>query len=129
MGWVCALIFTCWFRRWSGKSRVNSCGACVKFCVLLDQCSHWLRSRVPSLLLYKHLSVTCICGSHSFAFLPYDSHSKVVALAQKLVRDIAEGQVIYLHCWGGHGRTGTVVCIMLHLLYGVSARLLWVWMW
>jgi hypothetical protein len=47
----------------------------------------------------------------------------VVALAQKLVRDIAEGQVIYLHCWGGHGRTGTVVCIMLHLLYGVSAWL------
>lgn len=47
--------------------------------------------------------------------------SKVVALAQALVRDISEGQVIYLHCWGGHGRTGTVVCIMLHLLYGVSA--------
>jgi hypothetical protein len=46
--------------------------------------------------------------------------SKVLALAQKLVKDISEGEVIYLHCWGGHGRTGTVVCIMLYLLYGVS---------
>jgi protein tyrosine phosphatase len=96
----------------------------VKFCVLLNQCSRRLQSLVPSHLYYKHFLLLRICGSHSFAFLPYDSHSKVVALAQKLVRDIAEGQVIYLHCWGGHGRTGTVVCIMLHLLYGVSARLL-----
>ena len=46
--------------------------------------------------------------------------SKVLALAQKLVKDISEGQVLYLHCWGGHGRTGTVVCIMLHIMYGVS---------
>lgn len=45
--------------------------------------------------------------------------SKVLALAQKLTKDISEGEVIYLHCWGGHGRTGTVVCIMLYLLYGV----------
>ena len=28
---------------------------------------------------------------------------------------------MYLHCWGGHGRTGTLVCIMLHLMYGLSA--------
>jgi hypothetical protein len=47
-------------------------------------------------------------------------YSKVLALAQKLAKDISEGEVIYLHCWGGHGRTGTVVCIMLYLLYGVS---------
>jgi len=50
--------------------------------------------------------------------------SKVLALAQKLTKDISEGEVIYLHCWGGHGRTGTVVCIMLYLLYGVRAILL-----
>lgn len=50
--------------------------------------------------------------------------SKVLALAQKLTQDISEGEVIYLHCWGGHGRTGTVVCIMLYLLYGVGVRLI-----
>jgi protein-tyrosine phosphatase len=44
---------------------------------------------------------------------------RVLDLCHKLVADIARGEVIYLHCWGGHGRTGTVVSIMLHLMYGV----------
>jgi protein tyrosine phosphatase len=45
-------------------------------------------------------------------------------------------EVVYLHCWGGHGRTGTVVCLLLcvirclllinddddrHILYGLDA--------
>jgi len=45
---------------------------------------------------------------------------RVLELARELVKDIAEGRVIYLHCWGGHGRTGTLVCIMLHLMYGLD---------
>jgi protein-tyrosine phosphatase len=45
---------------------------------------------------------------------------RVLELARSLVQAISEGEVIYLHCWGGHGRTGTLVCIMLHLMYGVS---------
>jgi protein-tyrosine phosphatase len=49
--------------------------------------------------------------------------SKVLNLAKKLVHEISRGEVIYLHCWGGHGRTGTVVSIMLHLMYGVSTNL------
>jgi len=44
----------------------------------------------------------------------------VLQLAQQLVYDIANGDICYLHCWGGHGRTGTVACLMLHLMYGVS---------
>ena len=46
----------------------------------------------------------------------------VLELAMQLVKDVAHGEVLYLHCWGGHGRTGTVVCLMLHLIYGFSAR-------
>jgi hypothetical protein len=45
----------------------------------------------------------------------------VLLLARQLVYDISRGDVLYLHCWGGHGRTGTVVCLMLHLMYGISA--------
>jgi protein-tyrosine phosphatase len=45
---------------------------------------------------------------------------RVLELARSLVRAISEGEIIYLHCWGGHGRTGTMVCIMLHLMYAVS---------
>lgn len=45
----------------------------------------------------------------------------VLDLAKQLVKCISEGEVIYLHCWGGHGRTGTVVCLMLRLMYGMDA--------
>ena len=30
-------------------------------------------------------------------------------------------EVIYLHCWGGHGRAGTITCLLLHWLYGLNA--------
>ena len=45
--------------------------------------------------------------------------NRVLELAKSLVKAISEKEVLYLHCWGGHGRTGTLVCIMLHLMYGV----------
>ncbi len=48
----------------------------------------------------------------------------VLNLCKHLVEEISRGDVIYLHCWGGHGRTGTVVSIMLHLMYGVSTKVL-----
>jgi protein-tyrosine phosphatase len=44
----------------------------------------------------------------------------VLRLAQSLVARLHRGERLYVHCWGGHGRTGTVICIMLHLMYGVS---------
>ncbi|CAM9515918.1 unnamed protein product, partial [Ectocarpus fasciculatus] len=46
----------------------------------------------------------------------------VLKLSQSLVARMDKGERLYLHCWGGHGRTGTVVCIMLHLMYGMSAK-------
>jgi hypothetical protein len=46
---------------------------------------------------------------------------RVLELARNLVKAISEGEVIYLHCWGGHGRTGTLVCIMLHLMYSLDS--------
>ena len=42
-------------------------------------------------------------------------------LAIYLVELIRHGDTIYLHGWNGHGRTGTVVCIMLYLMYGLNA--------
>jgi hypothetical protein len=51
----------------------------------------------------------------------------VLALAEVLAKTMAcerganSEAVTYLHCWGGHGRTGTLVAIILALLYGVGA--------
>ena len=34
---------------------------------------------------------------------------------------ILAGERLYIHCWGGHGRTGTLVALLLALLYAISA--------
>ena len=31
------------------------------------------------------------------------------AILDRIDAELADGQVVYVHCWGGHGRTGTVV--------------------
>ena len=41
----------------------------------------------------------------------------VIALAQKIVERLLNGENVYLHCAGGHGRTGTVAIVTLHMLY------------
>lgn len=46
---------------------------------------------------------------------------KILALAKRLVKDYHNGIRMYIHCWGGHGRTGVLVCIMLYLITGLSA--------
>ncbi|EFN57179.1 hypothetical protein CHLNCDRAFT_143577 [Chlorella variabilis] len=33
---------------------------------------------------------------------------------------ILRGERMYIHCWGGHGRTGTLVAVMLGRLYSVT---------
>jgi len=43
------------------------------------------------------------------------------ALIETLLKDIGDGRVLYVHCWGGHGRAGTVVSLLLGRLYHLSA--------
>lgn len=45
-----------------------------------------------------------------------------VALIHDLMARLARGEVLYVHCWGGHGRTGTVVAVLIGLLYGFSVK-------
>ncbi|CBJ33615.1 conserved unknown protein [Ectocarpus siliculosus] len=73
-------------------------------------------------------SVPAICAPEETDFVHFPivdcnvaDDTKVLQLAAQLAGRLARGEVMYLHCWGGHGRTGTVVCIMLHLMYGLSA--------
>lgn len=34
---------------------------------------------------------------------------EMLAILDRIDTELADGQVVYVHCWGGHGRTGTVV--------------------
>jgi protein tyrosine/serine phosphatase len=44
---------------------------------------------------------------------------------EELLEDCCERlmrhEVLYVHCWGGHGRTGTLVAAMLGRLYGLQS--------
>ncbi|GLI65617.1 hypothetical protein VaNZ11_009183, partial [Volvox africanus] len=40
-------------------------------------------------------------------------------LAEDCMERILRGERLYIHCWGGHGRTGTLVAILLGRLYGL----------
>ena len=42
-------------------------------------------------------------------------------LAQDCCERILAGEILYIHCWGGHGRTGTLVSIIVGRLYGMTS--------
>ncbi|KIY95054.1 MAP kinase phosphatase 6 [Monoraphidium neglectum] len=42
-------------------------------------------------------------------------------LVSDLQRRLAAGDKVYLHCWGGRGRAGTVGACLLAQMYGLSA--------
>ena len=77
---------------------------------------------------YEELNDYPIIDTENLSFIHFPirdcgitDDSRVLELAKTLVQALKDGEIIYLHCWGGHGRTGTVVCIMLHLIYGLDA--------
>lgn len=39
-----------------------------------------------------------------------------------IVEKIQKGRILYVHCWGGHGRTGTLICGLLVAYYGLTTR-------
>lgn len=43
------------------------------------------------------------------------SHEEMRTILATIDQTLAEGRPVYLHCWGGHGRTGTVAgCYLVH---------------
>ena len=46
----------------------------------------------------------------------------VLELCQRLIGLLRDDHILYVHCWGGHGRTGTVIAIIIGLLYGWSGQ-------
>ncbi|EIE21090.1 phosphatases II, partial [Coccomyxa subellipsoidea C-169] len=47
---------------------------------------------------------------------------QVRELIGEIARRVEAGEVLYVHCWGGRGRAGTVAACLLASLYGVDAE-------
>jgi hypothetical protein len=71
-----------------------------------------LLSSVPSEIQFKHFPI---------ADLQTISDAETLQIAKEVVNDLDGGKVIYLHCWGGHGRTGVIVCLVLHIKFKLTA--------
>eukprot|EP00727_Mastigamoeba_balamuthi_P013421 m51a1_g8701 putative map kinase phosphatase (185) ;mRNA; r:88620-89265 len=44
-----------------------------------------------------------------------------LGMAREVARRVREGRAVYVHCMGGHGRTGTLGALVVAELYGLGA--------
>ena len=46
----------------------------------------------------------------------------MIKLIKRLTELFNKKEVLYLHCYGGHGRAGTVASLLLAKIYGLAAN-------
>ena len=76
---------------------------------------------------YSKLDLPMIDPNVKFSKLPIQDckttdDNSLLEFAKLIVQLLQFGEKIYLHCWGGHGRAGTVYCLILQLAYGMTAN-------
>jgi protein-tyrosine phosphatase len=49
-------------------------------------------------------------------------YGRVTELVEDLQQRLEKGEVMYVHCWGGRGRAGTVGACLLIKAYGLDAE-------
>ena len=47
---------------------------------------------------------------------------EAIGIAYTVINLLENGENVYLHCMGGHGRAGTIVCLVIGLLYQLTAN-------
>lgn len=55
---------------------------------------------------------------------PHRSDKELLAFCNNLADLVVSGNTLYIHCSGGHGRTGMVAAILLHILTGHDSDVL-----
>lgn len=45
----------------------------------------------------------------------------LICLVDDCCSRLLRGEKLYIHCWGGHGRTGTLIAVILGRIYGLNA--------
>lgn len=75
--------------------------------------------------LFKEISEKNFNKEKNFIIFPIvnmqtTNNKKVIDLCKILYKKIKKGEKIYIHCSGGHGRTGTISAILLCMLYKIT---------
>jgi mRNA deadenylase 3'-5' endonuclease subunit Ccr4/protein-tyrosine phosphatase len=45
-----------------------------------------------------------------------EKEEEFVGLIYEIIQNLKQGKRLYIHCWGGHGRTGTIVSVILSVI-------------
>ena len=97
------------------------------FASLMDECNDIDGDEDSKYRPYSKLDLPEIAPDAKFIKLgirDYDitDDDSVLEFARQIVTLLQQGEKIYLHCWGGHGRAGTVYSLVIHLIYGLTAK-------
>jgi hypothetical protein len=49
-----------------------------------------------------------------------DSFNEFIVWLTFIINGLKDGERIYVHCKGGHGRSGMIVCCVLCIMYGMT---------
>ncbi|CAF1237108.1 unnamed protein product [Adineta ricciae] len=52
----------------------------------------------------------------------HQDNQRVLEFCLELCERVKKGQVVLVHCWGGHGRTGTIISIMIGILFNLNSK-------
>jgi len=96
------------------------------FMSLMDECDENGNEK-SKFRPYSKLDLPVIDPNVKFFKLPIKdckttNDSSLLEFAKQAIQLLQSGEKIYLHCWGGHGRAGTVYCLILQLVYGMTAN-------
>jgi len=66
--------------------------------------------------------------SRNFIHLPIPDMSvaekkRVIEVCENIVERLHRGEKLYVHCSGGHGRSGTIAAISLCMIYGINPEI------
>lgn len=105
-----------------GRAGVAACGVTTIVCLRT-------KSEMASGKNSYVSSMTKLLGKQVAKFVSFPIVDQNVAdddlvseFIEQLLGRIAGGEVLYIHCHGGHGRTGTICSLLLGRLYGLSGE-------
>eukprot|EP01102_Stenamoeba_stenopodia_P018593 TRINITY_DN6842_c0_g1_i1.p1 TRINITY_DN6842_c0_g1~~TRINITY_DN6842_c0_g1_i1.p1 ORF type:complete len:333 (-),score=46.96 TRINITY_DN6842_c0_g1_i1:179-1177(-) len=102
------------------KSLIKQCNITTFVCL---QQPHELRRFKSYDAIAKAINEHTQCVNFPIVDGNIASDSEVLSfVVDDLSCRLERGEVLYIHCYGGHGRTGTVVALLLSYLYNLTAN-------